>query len=46
MSNDAETHARAMSRDLGPAVLTQLDNEAVKAYHLSYRMFRGGDSRG
>lgn len=36
-----------MSRDaLGPAVLPQLDNEAVSAYRLSYRMFRGGGSRG
>eukprot|EP00903_Cladosiphon_okamuranus_P005882 g5818.t1 len=35
-----------MTRDIGPAVLPQLDNEAVRAYRLSYRKFRGGESRG
>lgn len=35
-----------MPRDIGPAVLPQLDNEAVRAYRLSYRKFRGGESRG
>lgn len=46
MSNDVETHALAMPRDLGPAVLAQLDSEAVKAYRLSYRMLRMRDSKG
>ena len=45
MSN-AETHALAMLGDLGPTVLPQLDNEAVRAYRRSYRMFRMGGSRG
>ncbi|CAN0141845.1 unnamed protein product, partial [Scytosiphon promiscuus] len=34
------------SKDIGPAVLPQLDNEAVRAYRQSYRRFRKGDSRG
>ncbi|CAM9808776.1 unnamed protein product [Ectocarpus sp. 6 AP-2014] len=36
----------AVSRDIGPAVLSQLDNEAVRTYRMSYRRFRKGDSRG
>lgn len=35
-----------VSRDIGPAVLPQLDNEAVRTYRMSYRRFRKGDSRG
>lgn len=35
-----------MPRNIGPAVLPRLDNEAVRAYRLSYRKFRGGESRG
>lgn len=35
-----------MPGDIGPAVLPQLNNEAVRAYRLSYRKFRGGGSRG
>eukprot|EP00752_Nemacystus_decipiens_P007122 g6379.t1 len=35
-----------MPVDIGSAVLPQLDNEAVRAYRLSYRKFRVGESRG